>query len=152
MSISQKITSLVEQLFSLPAWPATCTICTLPCPSQRRGPTDSWQGRLNSHLSINPPNHPDQPTDQANRNPRGGVTNPKVIRNIFPRYSEKESNNFIPCGTMVLLSTIGERERARGRKIDSNKSRDAISSPRGQFSQKKSDLLSLFSETVFKPG
>ena len=114
MSISQEITPLVEQLFSLPAWPDTCTICTLPCPSQRRGPTDSWQGRLNSHLSINPPNHPDQPTDQANRNPRGGVTNPKVIRNIFPRYSEKESNNFIRCGTMVLLSTIGERKRAPG--------------------------------------
>ena len=71
----------------------------------------------------------------------------------FPQVFRKGKQQFHPIsyhGTTQYYWR--EKESARGRKIDSSKSRDSISSPRGQFSQKKSDLLSLFSETVFKPG
>ena len=77
----------------------------------------------------------------------------KVIRNIFPRYSEKESNNFIPSRTMVLLSTIGERERApRAEKLIPTNLVIASQVPEGNFRRKSRTCYLSFQKQCSNQG
>ena len=123
----------------------------LPCPSQQwRAPTDSLQGRLNSHLTRThlPACHPTEIStpDLANNSKRGSYK-VSVIRKAKRWLAVL---NWIEFHRILYYPVlVNEREKSRGR-IDSCNSRDlkSISKPRAIFAEKP-DLLSLFKGLVF---